>query len=326
MTEASSSALTLSLPSDREIVLARVFDVPRALVFEAHTTCEHLKHWWGPRKYEVTACENDLRPGGAWRMVHRDAEGNEFAFRGEYREIVPPQRIVRTFEFEGMPGHVSLETLVLTEQGGKTTLTNTVLFDSKEDRDGMVASGMKDGASESMDRLDEYLRTMAGPAWAREFVISRTFDAPRELVWKAWTEPERLAQWWGPKGFAMLSCKLDLRPGGVFHYGMRSPEYGDMWGKFVYREIKAPERLVFIVSFSDENGGITRHPMSATWPLEVLTTLTLTEHEDKTIVTLKGGPINATAGEHKAFGAGYESMEQGFAGTFDQLDAYLAKA
>jgi len=161
MTEASRSALTLTLPSDLEIIMTRVFDAPRSLVFEAHTKCEHLKHWWGPRTYDVTVCENDLRPDGAWRMVNRDADGNEYGFRGEYREINPPERIVRTFEFEGMPGHVSLETLVFTEQGGKTTLTNTVLFDSKEDRDGMIASGMEGGAAETMDRLAEYLLTMA---------------------------------------------------------------------------------------------------------------------------------------------------------------------
>lgn len=161
MTEGIRSALTLTLPSDREIVMTRIFDAPRGLVFEAHTKCEHLKHWWGPRKYAVTVCENDFRPGGAWRMVHRGAEGNEFGFRGEYREIVRPERIVRTFEFEGMPGHVSVETLTFTEHDGKTTLTEISLFESKEDRDGMLASGMEGGANESMDRLAEYLGTMA---------------------------------------------------------------------------------------------------------------------------------------------------------------------
>ena len=99
----------------------------------------------------------------------------------------------------------------------------------------------------------------------RELVITRIFDAPRELVWKAWTEPERLMHWWGPKGFTVHTCKVDLRPGGVFHYGMRAPDGSDIWGKFIYREIVAPERIVFIGSFSDEKGGVTRHPMSRPW-------------------------------------------------------------
>jgi len=159
-----------------------------------------------------------------------------------------------------------------------------------------------------------------------KFVITRVFDAPRELVWKAWTESERLAQWWGPKGFTMGVVKLDLRPNGVIHYSMRTPDGREMWGKIVYREIAAPERIVFVNSFSDAQGNLTRHPLSLTWPLEVLNTLTLSKQEGKTMLTLRGGPINATEEERKTFEAGFESMKQGFSGTFDQLAEYLAKA
>jgi uncharacterized protein YndB with AHSA1/START domain len=159
-----------------------------------------------------------------------------------------------------------------------------------------------------------------------ELVIERTFDAPRELVFKAWTEPERLMYWWGPKGLTMRAATLDLRPGGVFHYSMRSPDGADMWGKFVYREIVPPERLVFINSFSDEAGNTVRAPFSATWPLEVLNTLTLSERDGRTTLRLQGGPYNATEAERESFDAAHESVRQGFAGTFDQLAEYLAKA
>lgn len=159
----------------------------------------------------------------------------------------------------------------------------------------------------------------------REFSISRTFDAPRELVFKALTESERLVHWWGPKGFTMMNSQLDLRPGGVWHYGMKSPEGFVMWGKFVYREIVAPEKLVFVNSFSDEEGNLTRHPLSPTWPIEVLNTLTLMEQDGKTTMTIRGGPINATEEEIRTFESGFESMQKGFSGTFDQLDEYLAK-
>jgi len=159
-----------------------------------------------------------------------------------------------------------------------------------------------------------------------EFTIERVFDAPRELLWKAYTEEERLAQWWGPKGFDMVHCKLDLRPGGLFHYGMRSPEYGDMWGKFVFRDIVPPEKLTFVVSFSDENAGVTRHPMSATWPLEVLNTAIFEDLGGKTKITLRGIPINATDEERRTFVEGFASMQQGFTGTLDQLEVYLAGA
>jgi uncharacterized protein YndB with AHSA1/START domain len=157
----AASKLTVTTPSDREIVMTRVVDAPRDLVFEAHTSCEHLSRWWGPRRYEVAECELDFRPGGAWRMVHR-SEDEEHVFSGEYREIVPPERIVWTFEWGGAPGHGSVDTLSLEEQDGKTLLTATSVFDSVEDRDGMMQSGMEEGAAETYDRLEEYLETLKG--------------------------------------------------------------------------------------------------------------------------------------------------------------------
>lgn len=159
----------------------------------------------------------------------------------------------------------------------------------------------------------------------KEFVISRTFDAPRDLVWNAWSEPERLAQWWGPKGCKLKVGSLEFRPGGIFHYGMEWQAGKMMWGRFVYREIVPPERLVFVNSFSDEDKKITRAPFSETWPLEILNNLTLTERGGKTELMLRGGPINPTEAERKTFEEHFASMQQGFGGTFDQLDAYLAK-
>jgi len=156
------------------------------------------------------------------------------------------------------------------------------------------------------------------------FVISRTFDAPRDLVWKAHTQCEHLRHWWGPKGFKITDCKIDLRPGGTFLYGMQPVSGGDkIWGKFVYREIDEPEKLVFVVSFSDENAGITRHPMSSVWPLEIFGTSTFSEENGKTTVTVSWKPFNATEEEIDAFEAGRPSMMQGFGGTFDQFEEYL---
>ena len=156
------SSLDVTTPSDLEIVMTREFDAPRELVFEAHTKCEHLEKWWGPRKYILALCEMDFRPGGKYRFLHRGPDGaEEHGFRGEYREIVPPETIVWTFEWEGMPGHVSVDTLTLEDiGGGRTKLVARSLFDSKEDRDGMLQSGMEEGAGESYDRLSELLETM----------------------------------------------------------------------------------------------------------------------------------------------------------------------
>ena len=164
MDGSGKNELTVTTPSDREMVMTHVFDAPRDLVFEAHTSCEHISNWWGPRKYEVASCEIDFRPGGAWRIVHRGPDGEEIAFYGEYREIVRPERIVWTFGFEGMPGSPGPETMVFEEDDGKTTLTTTSVFNTVEERDGMLESGMESGAVETYERLDEYLDVLKGRA------------------------------------------------------------------------------------------------------------------------------------------------------------------
>jgi len=158
----------------------------------------------------------------------------------------------------------------------------------------------------------------------KPFVISRVFDAPRERVWQAWTETERLKQWWGPKGFTVTHCKVDLRPGGMMHYCLRMPDGNDMWGRFIYREIVKPERLVFVNSFSDKDGGITVHPMSPNWPREMLTTVTFEAQGGKTKLTVNWALFDsATDLERKTFDEGRASMKQGWTGTMDQFVAYL---
>jgi uncharacterized protein YndB with AHSA1/START domain len=165
------------------------------------------------------------------------------------------------------------------------------------------------------------------PETGTEFVISRVLDAPRDLVWKVFTDPEHMKQWWGPKGFTVFHSKMDLRAGGTYHYGMTSPTGQQMWGKFVFREIVAPERMVFISSFSDAAGGTTRHPMAPSWPLEMFSTFTFEELPGgKTRFTVRWSPHNATADEQKTFEAGRDSMRMGWSGTLEQLETYLAKA
>jgi uncharacterized protein YndB with AHSA1/START domain len=161
----------------------------------------------------------------------------------------------------------------------------------------------------------------------KDFVMSRVLDASRDLVWMCFSDPERLKDWWGPKGFKVIAATMDLRVGGTYHYGMRTPDGNVMWGKFAYREVTPPERLVFINSFSDEKGGITRHPMNPSWPLELGTTFTFEQQPDgKTKFTLRWSTYNATAEEQKIFDAGVASMTQGWTGTLDQLAAYLMRA
>ena len=167
--------------------------------------------------------------------------------------------------------------------------------------------------------------TTPGKSAERPFVISRTFDAPREQVWQAWAGRERFRQWFGPKGFTVPVAKMDFRPGGTCHSCLRSPEGHEMWGQFICREIVAPERLVYVQHFSDREGGVARHPLSPTWPLQMLTTVTFTEQNGKTLLTVHWVPLNPADEERHTFDSAHEGMEQGWRGTFEQLADYLAK-
>src|ERR1700760_523744 len=144
------------------------------------------------------------------------------------------------------------------------------------------------------------------------FAISRMFDAPRELVFAAWSDPNHLRRWWGPKGCSLGFCNMDFRPGGQLLYSLQMPNGQEMWGKFVYREILAPDRLVFVNSFSDAQGNLTRAPFSAKWPLEVLMTLNLSQQFNLTRLNLMGEPVHPTAEESELFESMVPSLHEGF--------------
>jgi uncharacterized protein YndB with AHSA1/START domain len=156
----NTGTLKITTPSPREVVLTRVFDAPRALVFEAMTRPELLKRWFGPHGWNLVVCEIDFRVGGAWRYVLEGPDGRTMGMGGEYREIVAGERTVHTEAFDEYPGD-STVTMVLTEQDGRTTLTGTVEYDSQETRDAVVASGMEHGAAETYDRLADLLPSLA---------------------------------------------------------------------------------------------------------------------------------------------------------------------
>lgn len=170
------------------------------------------------------------------------------------------------------------------------------------------------------------------------FVITRRLAAPRALVFAAFTEGRHLQHWMGPKGFTMSHCAVDLRPGGTFHYclaAIAAPGAADaraadaqdlpsMWGLWTFREIVPPERLVVVTQFSDAAGGLARSPFPGPWPLRTLSTTTFEETDGGTLVTLRWQALDATDEEERAFAAAFTSMTQGWSGTFEQLESYLA--
>ena len=151
---------TVTTPTEREIHVERIFDAPRDRVFELFTDPELIPEWWGPRGTTTIVDEMDVRNGGSWRYVSRNSDGSETAFRGTYREVSPPDRIVQTFEWEGMPGHVSVDTAVFEDLGERTKLVSSSIFHTTEERDGMLGSGMEEGMNETYQRLDELIERL----------------------------------------------------------------------------------------------------------------------------------------------------------------------
>lgn len=157
-----------------------------------------------------------------------------------------------------------------------------------------------------------------------EFSITRALDAPRALVWEVYTQPEHLKHWWGPAGMTVVVADVDLRPGGLFHYCMKAPDGYEMWGKWLFVELEAPEKMTTIVSFSDAEKGVTRHPLSPSWPAYLKSVMTLIDRDGKTEITLTATAHEATDKEIQTFAAAFDSMTKGFEGTFAHLETYLA--
>jgi uncharacterized protein YndB with AHSA1/START domain len=147
-------------PGKHDILMTREFDAPLDLVFKAFTDPALISNWWGTKNSTTVVDKLEARAGGSWRFIERDADGNEYSFRGVFHEVTAPSRLVQTFEFEGIPGHVLLETITFEEHNGKTLMKDLSVFQSVEDRDGMIQSGMESGAEESWQRLDEILKTL----------------------------------------------------------------------------------------------------------------------------------------------------------------------
>jgi uncharacterized protein YndB with AHSA1/START domain len=316
----------------RTIALSRLVDAPRDLVFKVFTQAKHIDAWWGPDGFRNETHEMGFYPGGLWRYTMHGPDGKEWANWIRYKTITPPELIV--YDHGGEIGEPAMfeGCVELEAHGSKTLVTLSLFFPTTEARDATVKFGAVEGGEQNLARLAAYMQSEAVKAEpAREnkpFIISRTYNAPRQLVFDCFAKVDHIKHWWGPKGIKIVKPSLDFRAGGMFHYAMQTPDGSLMWGRQIYREITPPSRIVLINSFSDEHGGIGRHPGAPDWPAELLTTFTFDEEAPgKTIFTVRWELMdNATGIERETFLTGFDSMTMGWTGTLDQLGAYLEQA
>jgi len=254
--EMSTGAVT------REISITRFVAAPRDSVFRAWTEAEHLSRWWGPEGFTNPVCESDPRPGGAIRIVMRGPDGAQYPMAGVYREVVAPERLVVDSIAEDGTGRAALEavtTVTFAEREGGTEVVVRETATTLIPEGVPMLGGMEAGMSQSLQRLEDVLTG----AVDRQFVLMRLIEAPRDLVFRAWTQREHVQRWWGPAGFAVTITEMDVRPGGSWRFVMHGPDGADHQNVIRYEEVAPPQRLVYthedpsfrtIVTFDDFMG------------------------------------------------------------------------
>ena len=307
-----------------EIRITRIYNAPVQAVWDAWTDPEQVAQWWGPRGFTLTTHSKDLRSGGSWNYTMHGPDGVDYPNTTKYLEVEKHSKLV--YDHGGNDDRAPLfrVTVLFSEVKGKTKMDMSMTLPTPEAAEETRRFIKKAGGDSTWDRLAEYLEKES--SGKEKFVINRTFDAPLELMFEMWTNPDQFSQWLPPTGFQMQFIKCDIKPGGSTFYFMTGAGGVKMYGRAEYLEIKKPDRVVYTQQFCDENENVSRHPMAATWPETMLTTVELTaEGPDRTRVTVTWEPHGTTTREElETFIKSRGSMTQGWTGSFDKLDAHLS--
>ena len=241
------------MAADNEIVTTRLLNAPRELVFRAFTDPTQVGLWWGPAGFTITTHEMRVAPGGRWRFMMHGPDGVDYPNRIDYREVVEPERLVYDHGDDDQGDAKAFHVVVSFEaQGERTLLTMRAIFESAAIRNMVVTEFHAiEGGIQTVDRLEAHLAVLQGTSGERDFFITRVFDAPRTLVWKAWTDAGQIARWWGPNSFSNPVCEMDLRPGGAYRLVMRSPDATDYPITGEVREVVAPALLVMTLDCAE---------------------------------------------------------------------------
>jgi len=304
------------------ISLTRVYDAPLKAVWEAWTIPEEVAQWWGPRGFTITTHSHDLRTGGNWHYTMHGPDGTDYENTTQYLEVVPRERMV--YDHGGHKDRPPLfrVTALFTERNGRTQLDMSMTFATPEVAEQTRGFIRKAGGESTWDRLAEYLGKHG--AGKEQFFITRSFDAGIELMYQMWTDPEHVVQWTPPTGATMRFLRAEPRVGGSSLYAMKFGDGPEMHGLIRYLELAGPNRVVYTQQFCDAQENIVRPPFFKDWPLAMLTTVELTaEGPDRTRVTVRWEPREATAADLAEFVKQRGGMTMGWTGSFDKLEALL---
>jgi len=306
-----------------EIRIVRIYDAPVQAVWDAWTDPAQAAQWWGPRGFTLTTHSKDLRVGGVWHYTMHGPDGTDYINKTLYHEVEPLAKLVYDHGGNDEQAPLFRVTVLFAEEGGKTRMDMRMSLPTAEAAEQTRKFVKQAGGESTWDRLAEYL----GKRLADEdkFVINRSFEAPLELMFDMWANPEHLARWMPPTGMEMHLLRADIRAGGGTFYSM-SGNGMTMYGRAHYEEVSRPDRLVYTQQFCDEHENIARHPMAPAWPETMRTTVDFTaEGPQRTRITVTWEVAGqATAEELAVFLGARGGMTQGWTGSFDKLEATLA--
>jgi uncharacterized protein YndB with AHSA1/START domain len=311
-------------PKSNELKITRVYDAPVAAVWDAWTDPEQVAQWWGPRGFTLTTHSKDLRPGGHWAYTMHGPDGTDYPNKTLYFEVEKHKKLVYDHGGNDDRPPMFRVTVLYNEIDGKTHMDMTMSLPTPEAAEEARKFIKKAGGNATWDRLAEYLEEES--TGKQKFVINRSFEAPRELMYDIWTRPQHLSRWLPPTGFEMELRRADFRPGGSSFYRMFGGGI-EMYGRCEYLAMDRPERIVYTQQFCDEHEQVSRHPAMPLWPETMLTTVVLTaEGPDQTRVTVTWEPYGAvTAEEMAAFVKARGGIAQGWTVSFDKLESLLAE-
>lgn len=305
-----------------ELKLTRLYDAPVKVVWDAWNDPKKAAKWWGPRGFTITTHSKDLRPGGTWDYTMHGPDGVDYPNITKYLEVEKYSKMV--YDHGGSKDRPPMfrVTVLFTELSGKTKMDMTMTLPTVEAAENTKKYIKKAGGDSCWDRLGEYLGKENHHK--EQFIINRTFDAPKETLYKMWTDPKHLSQWLAPTGMEMKFIRADIKTGGNTFYMMGNGKDLTMYGRTKYIEI-SPDKLIYTQQFCDEKENISRHPHAPTWPETMLTTVVFAdEGDDQTRVTITWEPFgNATAEEVEMFVKSRAGMTQGWTGSLDKLEDYL---
>lgn len=307
-----------------ELKISRFYEAPVAAVWDAWTDPEQVAKWWGPRGFTLTTHSKDLKVGGHWHYTMHGPDGTDYPNKTKYFEVEKHAKLVYDHGANDERAPLFRVTVLFSPAKGGTKMEMTMALPTPEAAEEARKFIKKAGGDSTWDRLSEYLTKES--SGKEIFVINRTFEAPIELLYEMWTNPDHFSKWLPPAGFNMTFLKADIRPGGRTFYSMTAQNGGlTMYGRAEYLKLEKPHTLVYTQQFCDEKGNVSRHPMMPTWPETMMTTVRLIEEaKNRTRVNVTWEAHGRVSPEELAVMVNMRAgMTQGWTGSFDKLEDYL---